>query len=868
MRKLLLSLFALSVASASHGALSELNVAEGSIESPDGVFVGRDFTIVNGFKLELLYVATPSREGQWVALTWDNKGRLIAPSYNTDRLARLTIPKVGTGDPVKVEMIDTTTVAAAEGALYAFNSLYINANRSPTMRSGMYRLRDTNGDDKYDETRVMRVRQGTGDHGTHTLQLTPDGKQISMISGNATYLTDHNRGRVPEVWGEDNLVMRMDLSPPGFHRAPEAHIVYLNQDATDVELFSVGMRNPVSHAYNKDGELFVYDADEEPNMGFTVGYRPTDILHVISGEDSGWRSGSKVHPFHYFDYFGTIGVVGSGSPVGSSFGTGAKFPARYQDAFFIADWSFGNLWATYINPEGSSYKAEPMPFVSGRPFPVSGITVNPADGSLIVMTTGTQLYRVTYVGNEPTDASKPDTKFASLRDQRHKLEAFHGKKDAAAVATAWPFLADSDRATRYAARVAIEWQDAAQWRDRALAETDPRKAIAAIAALARVSGRDEYHIAPGMTPNRDKALQNRMFATLDRIDWNTLAYQDKLDLVRAYQLVMIRLGMPDAEATKRLVASFDSRLPGIEDELNRMVAEVLAYLQAPSAPAKLMALLRNAPVAPHYGIQEWINPQQRVRQDRGEVSGPNRGLSQQSLAKQDNEIYYAQLLRTVKTGWTPELRKEYMTYFVTAPANYMGNLPGLLNIRADAISQLPANERAAYQSLIDTPMPMGNPFNRQGGPAPVAEAQTAAVQAAGRGTPGLALPAINLYVPVGGPNRAFNDLELTAMSRFDESMMKEVKAQLVASQALVEAALASPAAPAAVVQARAAALGEAELALALARNERFGRLASELKITPEKMPALLQAMNNRGGAGAGRGGAAPAAAPAAPARGQ
>jgi glucose/arabinose dehydrogenase len=864
MKRLLATLLASLAATAAYGAFPELNTADGSIESADGLFVGRDFSIINGFKLELLHVA-PTAQGQWVAVGWDNKGRLIVPSYNSDRMARLTIPKVGTNDPVKVEMIESTKVAAAEGVLYAFNSLYFNANRSNTARSGLYRMRDTNNDDKYDETRVIRNRQGSGDHGTHTLQLTPDGRMITMISGNATHPTEYNRSRVPAVWGEDNLNMRMDLTPPGFHRAPEATLHNLNADGTDVELWSIGMRNPVSMAYNKDGELFVYDADEEPNMGFTVGYRPTDILHAISGADAGWRSGSKVHATWQFDFYGPIGNVGSGSPVGSSFGIGTKFPAKYQDAFYAGDWSFGNLWAVDLKPDGSSYIAEAKPFISGKPFPVSGIIPNPADGSLLVATTGTQLYRVTYVGNESTEPSKPDARYAAFRDQRHKLEAFHGKKDPAAINAVWPFLSDGDRATRYAARVAVEWQDVGLWREKALNETDPRRAIAAIAALARVSGNDEYHTPPGTAPNRDKALQNRMFATLDRIDWNQITYQDKLDLLRAYQLVMIRLGAPDAATTARLIAKFDPKLPTPQQELNRELAEVLVGLQAPSAPAKLLALIKNAPGTPYFGIQEWINPQQRVRQDRGDVTGPNLGLTQASLARQDDQIFYAQLLRTQLAGWTQETRKEYMTYFVTEPANYRGNLPGLVNIRADAVAQIPVNERAALQSLINTPMPMGNPFNRQGGVAPVLAPETAAAQLAGRGTPGLALPAINLYVQPGGAARAFTDPELTAMTRYDETMEKEIKAQYDAMNALTEATFATPANPA-LIRTRTEALAQTELALATVRSNGYARLRDQLKITADKVPALAAAINNRSGGRGRAGAAAPVAAPA-PGRG-
>ena len=188
----LVTLLVACAATAAHGAgFPELNTADNTIESADGFFVGRDFTIINGFKLELLYVP-PVSEGRWVAVGWDNKGRLVLPSYNSDVMVRMTVPKVGSPDPVKVEQINTTRVGAAEGILWAFNSLYFDANRSNTIRSGVYRLRDNNGDDKFDETRIIRVRQGSGDHGTHTLQLTPDGKMITMISGNATVNGSYN----------------------------------------------------------------------------------------------------------------------------------------------------------------------------------------------------------------------------------------------------------------------------------------------------------------------------------------------------------------------------------------------------------------------------------------------------------------------------------------------------------------------------------------------------------------------------------------------------------------------------------------------------------------------------------------------------
>ena len=157
---------AFGAATALHGALAELNVAEGTIETPDGAFISRDMSIAQDFKLELLYRPPVATQGQWVPMAWDTKGRLIVASYNSDHLLRLTIPPVGSNAPVQTEMI-MENVGAAEGLLVAFDSLYMNVNRSTIRRHGVYRLTDTNNDDKYDSIHVIRIQQGNGDHGTH-----------------------------------------------------------------------------------------------------------------------------------------------------------------------------------------------------------------------------------------------------------------------------------------------------------------------------------------------------------------------------------------------------------------------------------------------------------------------------------------------------------------------------------------------------------------------------------------------------------------------------------------------------------------------------------------------------------------------------
>ena len=79
------------------------------------------------------------------------------------------------------------------------------------------------------------------------------------------------------------------------------------------------------------------------------------------------------------------------------------------------------------------------------------------------------LYRVSYTGKETMDpATLHDEAGAQERQLRHELEAFHGKVDAKAVATAWPHLNSDDPFLRYAARIALEWQPVHEWKARRL----------------------------------------------------------------------------------------------------------------------------------------------------------------------------------------------------------------------------------------------------------------------------------------------------------------------------------------------------------------------------------------------------------------
>lgn len=623
--------------------------------------------VAKDFKAEVIYNVPKDTQGSWVAMCFDNRGRMIA-SDQYGKLYRLVLPALNSTAAPKIEPIEAE-IGAAQGLLYAFGSLYVMVNEERFQGRGLYRLRDTNGDDKYDEVKLLRKLQGGGEHGPHAILLSPDGQSLHVIIGNQTKMTDLSGSLAPLHWSEDHLIRRL-WDGNGFMKgvlAPGGWIAKVDPDGKDWELRAHGFRNEYDAAFNRDGELFTFDADMEWDIN-TPWYRPTRVNHVVSGADFGWRSGAGKHPAYYIDTFGAVTNIGPGSPTGVTFGYGAKFPAKYQEALFINDWSFGKLYAIHLKPEGSTYSAAIEEFITGQPLALTDIVVNPEDGAMYFAVGGRKtqsaLYRVTYTGKESTAPSKSDKKFAREREQRRALEAFHGKKDARAVKAAWPHLDDEDRAMRHAARIALEWQDTSEWREQALNEKNPRAAIAALVALSRASSKDEFH-RKDSDAKPDAALQSRIVAALDRIAWNKLSEAEQVDLMRAYALAFTRLGQPDGATRERLSAKFEPLYPAKSAPLNTELGQMLVYLESPLAATKLSARLRTAPT-------------------------------------QEEQIDIARQLRMLKTGWTMPMREEYFRWFLKA-ANFKGgaSLRGFLrDIKADAIDNLSEADEKALDPIL------------------------------------------------------------------------------------------------------------------------------------------------------------------------
>lgn len=655
--------------------------------------------LLPGFKAEHLYSPEEHEQGSWVAMTFDNKGRMIT-SDQYGAIYRIVLPAIGDTSKVQVEKLiigseadrsaDTTTLKIgmgfAQGLLYAFNSLYVmvnhNSDKNFDKNTGLYRLQDSDGDDQFDKITLLKSFEGEpGEHGPHSIILSPDKKSIYISAGNHVDVPTFDTYRLPPVWQEDNLFPQ--IKDPRGHannrKAPGGWIAHIDSLGKRWELVSAGFRNEFDIAFNDAGDLFTYDSDMEWDFGMPW-YRPTRICHVTSGSEFGWRTGNGKWSPAYPDNLPPVINIGQGSPTNFMNGSSAKFPEKYRKSLFAFDWSFGIIYALHLTPSGASYTAEAEEFLSGSPLPLTDGGIGP-DGAMYFLTGGrrleSDLYRITAIESADQIAATPINEVNQLR---RTLEQYHEPKPGA-IDMAWPDLKHDDRFVRYAARIAVEHQPVNEWQDKALKETDPVILTQAMIALARQG---------------KPAIKSKMIAALTKIDFNKLTLSQQIDLARAFEVLTFRFGKPEGDAKKQLVNYLDAKYPSSSNELNRVLAKVLVHVEAPGSTAKTLALLQQAKDdAPEKTVTASGDLIMRNPQYGLDIA---RMLSNVPPAQQ---TYLATVLSEATEGWTPELHETYFKWFANA-FTYKGGVSyiGFIDkARKKALTHTPTNKTEYYNTL-------------------------------------------------------------------------------------------------------------------------------------------------------------------------
>jgi len=604
-----------------------------------------------GFVAELLYSVPKGEQGSWVSMCEDSQGRFyVSDQYGP--LFRVTPPPIGTQLETRVEKLPLD-IGMAQGLCWAFDSLYVVVSEGREHQPGLYRCRDTNGDDVVDSAELLRAFEGGGEHGPHGVVLGPDNK-LWITGGNHTKLPEPiDAYFLPKTWAEDVLLPRID--DPNGHAvgvmAPGGWIVRTDENGERWELWAAGFRNAYDIAFDENGELYTFDSDMEWDIGLPW-YRPTRICRVPAGSNFGWRNGSGKWPAWAIDATPATCDIGPSSPTGVTFAQNSKFGGRWRSAFYAADWAYGTIYANWAG------RFEP--FVRGKPFPVTDLVIG-RDGAMYVSTGGRRtqsgLYRIRWVGADEPDM---DERLWSGADWERRTWA-HSSALLAAVDPSKPipdsnsleFLLGMLDGQSIESRVARTGIERAKSEDIvALLEDDPEADLVAQVCVAAI------HAAPEAT--RELVLRRLAEAQLTAVP-----ELQRLGLLRALELAFLRLDI-DTTTRQQWADKLAPLFPYRMERTDHLLAELLAYLDEPRFIAPALERL-------------------------GQVE------------TQEEKIWLAYCLRCVKRGWTLEQRRQLLAFLDGEARTFRGGFSltkYVDRIRDEFVASLWENERFELADVL------------------------------------------------------------------------------------------------------------------------------------------------------------------------
>jgi putative heme-binding domain-containing protein len=194
-------------------------------------------------------------------------------------------------------------------------------------------------------------------------------------------------------------------------------------------------------------------------------------------------------------------------------------------------------------------------------------------------------------------------------------------------------------------------------------------------ALARVGGSE---------------VQADLLGAFSRVLHASRNEEETIDALRVLEVSISRQGKPAGDLAKATIAQLDPLYPAKSVELNRELCQLLLALDAPDAVAKTVKLLRSAPT-------------------------------------QEEQVGYLLALRTIKVGWTPDLRRAYLSWWNIDRSDNPSRHPASLlkwfeeagrpygdgssynnyitHLRADALKSIPETELASVSDVMQAYRP-------------------------------------------------------------------------------------------------------------------------------------------------------------------
>lgn len=519
---------------------------------------------VDGFEVQKI----SGGSGEFLSINIDPQGRFLV-SPRKGKLLRFEVLNDQKGT-LNIDTLDVG-VTDCQGLLYAYGHLYMMGS-GPDDKRGIHKLKDIDGKGNYGPPILMKEFPRNGDHSGHTLALGNDG-MIYFLTGNDNKppngedITYSNKN-----WKTDQIDPVKTIFSTS-QKAPGGYVLRTDSIGSQWQFLSYGLRNPYDMAFSPEGELFTYDSDMEWDFNLPW-YRPTRVNHLVSGGDYAWREGTAKRFDHYPDVWPAVVDFGRGSPTATLFGTGAKFPAKYQKALFCGDWSYGKIFALHLKENGASYTGEYENFLSGQPLNITDMVVG-QDGALYFTTGGngtdTGLFRVIYTGKESSKKVKSAIEDGTqnvLIALRKELEKWHFSSDGKGFELALKYMGHEDRFVRNAARIIIEKRDPKDWVDNLKNASSFDEEITYLTALIRVDS----------THNYQQLIANR----LQTFDLRHLGDAERLAVIRLYELSFVRNIKLNDNSLNSAYAKLKAAYPAENELVNKELSRVLGFLASRS----------------------------------------------------------------------------------------------------------------------------------------------------------------------------------------------------------------------------------------------------------------------------------------------
>jgi putative heme-binding domain-containing protein len=345
-------------------------------------------------------------------MTLDPKGRVVVSGRG---YVRLLVDDDGDGRADRALDFAGAPKDGSMGLFWEGDTLFCMGD------GGLRRYRDAGGEGRLRPPELIHPFKTGGEHAAHAMRRGPDG-WLYVLCGNNTGISNKNA--------------TLPTSPI---REPIAGCVLrLSPDFKDCEIVADGFRNAYAFDFNRAGDLFAFDSDNERCVSLPW-YEPTRCYHVVAGGHYGWRDPQRSRtwrlPAYFLDVVAPVATLGRGSPTGVVCYRHTQFPAKYRDGLFLCDWTFGRIYFLPLERRGSTYTARPEVFLQAtgdNGFAPTAAAVHPLTGDLYVSIGGRgtrgAVYRIRYPKGQPDvkadDAARLQPAARSLNWQRDARTAW------------------------------------------------------------------------------------------------------------------------------------------------------------------------------------------------------------------------------------------------------------------------------------------------------------------------------------------------------------------------------------------------------------------------------------------------------------